>query len=89
MAVISKILIAATATVLVFSPANAEDASPTPEPQASNQVSSTQITRQADPIARAAAFYGTYQKDVGELQSRGLHSVSDVDNALTLSLIHI
>lgn len=83
MAVNSRLLIAVIAGLSTLSAAIAEDASPAPLEQTASQASSSQISRQSDPIARAAAFYGTYNKDVGELHSRGLNSAADVDNALT------
>lgn len=76
-----KIAAAAAATLLSVAPVNAEDANSTPTIVIAGQVSGS-LGQQSDPMARAAAFYGTYQKDVGELQSRGLNSVQDVDNAL-------
>lgn len=83
----SKFLIAATAAFFAVTAANADDASPAPGQQAFQQAASqaaiAQAGRQNDPIARAAAYYGTYQKDVSEIQSRGLNSVADVDNALS------
>ena len=79
----SKIIVVAAAAIFAITSAYAEDASPAPGPiLTAGQSTSTAAARQSDPIARAAAFYGTYQKDVGELQSRGLNSVADVDNAL-------
>lgn len=77
-----KILAIAAATILTVSPVMAQDAISTPIPALTAQSASGSVGAQSDPMARAAAFYGTYQKDVGELQSRGLNSVQDVDNAL-------
>lgn len=79
-----KILLLATATFMSISPSIAQDAKSTPQAPilAAGQLSSASAGSQNDPIAKAAAFYGTYQKDVGELQSKGLNSVQDVDNAL-------
>ena len=79
-----KILLLATATFMSISPSIAQDAKSTPQAPilAAGQLYSASAGSQNDPIAKAAAFYGTYQKDVGELQSKGLNSVQDVDNAL-------
>jgi len=82
MAVNSKFLAAATFALAAISVAHADDASPTPDQQAISQASSGAITSQSDPIARAAAVYGTYQKDVGELHAKGLSSAADVDTVL-------
>lgn len=81
MALNSKIIIAATMALTVFMSAEAEDARSAPEQQVTRQ-SFSQSAVTIDPIAQAAAVYGTYQKDVGELHNKGLGSVTDVDTAL-------
>ena len=82
MAIKSKLLLIAAVTTLTTSYATAEDASPAPNVLQISQSTSSAAIRQNDPIARAAAAYGTYQKDVGEIHAKGLSSVGDVDNAL-------
>lgn len=78
-----KTIIATTAATLIAAfPAMAEDASPVPDPQIASQASSAPAVQQNDTIARAAAAYGTYQTDVGELHAKGLHSAEDVNIAL-------
>lgn len=78
----SKLMTAAAFALMAITSAHADDASPAPDQHAINQVSSGTVSAQSDPIARAAAFYGTYQKDVGELHAKGLHSTNDVDTVL-------
>ena len=76
-----KMLAALATTLFSLTSVAAEDANSTPT-LVVGQSTTGSLSRQSDPLARAAAFYGTYQKDVGELHSRGLNSVQDVDNAL-------
>lgn len=78
----SKILTAAATALFMIAPVAAEDAIYAP-PVISVSQSTSAVAGNSDPLARAAAAYGTYQKNVGELHSRGLNSVKDVDNALT------
>lgn len=82
MAIKPKFLVVAAVAAFTISYATAEDASPTPNVIQASQSATSAVVQQSDPIARAAAAYGTYQKDVGEIHARGLSSVSDVDNAL-------
>lgn len=82
MALKSKFIAVATIALCATGYSLAQDASPAPSLLATGQITSASVSQQSDPIARAAAAYGTYQKDVGEIHARGLNSVSDVDNAL-------
>lgn len=84
MAINSKILFAASAALLAALPISADDAKITPqdETQPATQVVAAPVTPPPAPIARAAAAYGTFQKDVGELHARGLSSTADIDHAL-------
>lgn len=78
----SKFIMVATVAIMAVTSAYADDASPAPDQQAAAPSYASGNSSQNDPIARAAAFYGTYQKDVGELHNKGLSSVADVDYAL-------
>lgn len=85
----SNLVLAAAVALFAITPALADDASPAPDQLASSQTVTTQRavpqTRQIDPIARSAAYYGTFQKDVRDAQNRGLNSLQDVD--LTISTL--
>ena len=48
-----------------------------------DQITSLPIIESPDPLIRAAAVYGTYHQQVGELQKTGFKSASDVEVALT------
>lgn len=82
MAITSKLVVVAATTLFCALSVSAEDASPVPEGQIAAQATATPAVRRADPISQAAAAYGTYHTNVGELHNKGLHSASDVTNAL-------
>lgn len=78
----SKFTSAVVIVLFAVSTAYSDDASPAPDQQVVTHSTTNSGSRQSDPIARAAAAYGTYQKDVGEIHAKGLNSVDDVDYAL-------
>lgn len=82
MAIKPKILFTAATAILLGLTAQADDANSAPAQQSVSQTAAVPAVVQGDPIARAAAAYGSYHTDVGELEEKGLNSVGDVDHAL-------
>jgi len=88
MKIIPKALLSATLLAALSFSSHAQDASSVPVANTTQQVatSQSQTRGQPDLISRAAASYGTFQSNVGDIHRRGLNSRADVENALdTLS----
>ncbi len=77
MSAASKFLAQAGLAVLVSLSAVAEDAIPAPD-----QSGAAGSAAASDVISEAAAVYGTYHSDVGEVSTRPLGSARDIDSAL-------